>query len=154
MTTIPVARPYYKQQKPDAVLAAPETNTAQLPLPYGAVSAIENSATTFGRKGPNNGLLYSVSSSYDCCVGFFLPDMSTVHQIYTTVLNGLPCMVDFYFHPPEPEIGQFTPWVEVVMLRATNGKPAPWIENRLTEKDWENIHEECHESTFTRSQME
>tara|TARA_R100000656_G_scaffold56164_2_gene44249 strand:- start:3061 stop:3246 length:186 start_codon:yes stop_codon:yes gene_type:complete len=58
-------------------------------------------------------------------------------------------MVDFYLHSPEPEVGQFTDAVEVVMLRSTNGKPAPWIENRLAEKDWEKIHKECHSAMET-----
>ena len=141
--------PFCKQQKLGTALAAPETNTAQLPLRYGAASAIENFVITFGKRGHNNGLLYFIGSGCTCCVDLLTTYMSTVHQIYTTVLNGLPCMVDFYFHPPEPEVGQFTDAVEVVMLRSTNGKPAPWIEERLAEKDWEKIHKECHSAMET-----
>jgi hypothetical protein len=56
--------PFCKQQKLGTALAAPETNTAQLPLRYGAASAIENFVITFGKRGHNNGYYSHVGMVY------------------------------------------------------------------------------------------
>jgi len=72
-------------------------------------------------------------------------NLNQLFTIETTVLNGLPCIVEFNLCPPEPDAGYLCRGVEIVDLRSTNGKTAPWIEDRLTSKDWDRLYTECYQ---------
>ena len=71
--------------------------------------------------------------------------MTDRREIETTVLNGFPCIVRFYYWPPEPDVGNITNTVEITEILTTKKKHAPWLESRLSDTEWDKLYEECHE---------
>lgn len=57
------------------------------------------------------------------------------------VLKGFPVLVQFTCYEPEPDVG-FSGGIEIDKIFTTTGKPADFIERRMTRKDWVKLTED------------
>jgi hypothetical protein len=75
-----------------------------------------------------------------------------INKLRTTVRNGLPVEVSFYVYPAEPDIGIFSPYVEIhssiQVLSTKTGKyrSASWLVKAMSELDWGKLEDECLDS--------
>lgn len=72
-------------------------------------------------------------------------------RIYADVriLGGFPVRATGYVQPAEPDVGIFSAYVEDISF-TVKGKPAPWLEEKMTPKDWEKLEEDLTEAMYDR----
>jgi hypothetical protein len=65
----------------------------------------------------------------------------------TTVRGGMPVTVCCEFGQPDPGVGIFYPEIEDIWLEV-RGRRAVWLEARLTDAEWETLHEQVYACTI------
>ncbi len=68
--------------------------------------------------------------------------MSRKAEFETTVCNGFPVLVKCTVHPAEPEVGQMSEFGEDFEIFTLRGKPAPFIEKKMSQADFDRLHDE------------
>jgi len=62
----------------------------------------------------------------------------------TTIRRGLPVAIAYAIFPPEPDVGIFTPIVEISEVRVWDKRKntfrrAAWLEKALTQEEWREL---------------
>lgn len=69
--------------------------------------------------------------------------MSRQVEFESTVCNGFPVRVRCTIQNAEPEVGIFKTFGEDFEIMTLAGKPAPFIETKMAQADWDKLQEDC-----------
>ena len=67
----------------------------------------------------------------------------------TTVRGGMPVTVCCTFGQSEPDVGIFYPEITDIWLEV-RGKRAVWLEERVTDAEWQQLHAEAYDEDLQR----
>ena len=67
----------------------------------------------------------------------------------TTVRGGMACHVVGTFGQSEPDVGIFYPEITDIWLEV-RGKRAVWLEKRVTDAEWQQLHAEAYDEDLQR----
>lgn len=67
---------------------------------------------------------------------------------YEVRARGIPCYVVGSVLPAEPDVGIFTAGFEAEALYDRRGYRAKWLEDRMTEADWDSVTDQAHGEIF------
>jgi len=65
----------------------------------------------------------------------------------TTVRHGMPVTVCYEIERASPSVGIPNPWITDLWLEV-RGKRAKWLERKLNERQWAELHEEALENHY------
>lgn len=60
-------------------------------------------------------------------------------EFETTVAGGFPVLVRCTMQRAEPDVGIMSDYGEDFEVMTRKGKPAPWIEKKMTQADWDDV---------------
>ena len=75
-----------------------------------------------------------------------MADKLRAHQEhYDVVARGIPCSVTGQMLPAEPDVGIMVAGFETDALYDRKGYRAKWLEDRMTDSDWEDVARQVEE---------